>query len=118
MNLIDVAEQDNAFLLEDTQTGFGYSIILTPPSPGVPVNLSGDFDSTSMSTDPITGQKFAQAKSSVTVRSIRLVGHDLNDTWGVTVKNGATVKYQGYVSLVLPDATIGWTTIILERVGA
>ena len=117
MNLAHLAEQDNAFLIEDDVTGFAHQITLTPQV-GQPLNLKGEFDRTSMSTDPMSGVKFAQAKASITVRSSRLVGVDLDDSWAVSVSLGGTVVYTGFVGEVLPDYTNGITTILLGKVGA
>lgn len=117
MNLAQLAEQDNAFLIEDDVTGFAYSITLTPQV-GSPLSIKGDFDRTSMSRDPATGIQFAQAKASITVRSSRLAGFTLDDSVGVTVALGASTVFTGAVGEVLPDTTNGITTILLARVGA
>ncbi len=116
MNLAQLAKQDNAMLIEDSVTGFGHDIVLTFQDAST-ISLVGDFDRTSMSTDPMTGVKFVQAKASITVVSSRLT-KAIDDTVGVTVSLGGSVVYTGVVMQALPDDTQGWTTIMLERVGA
>lgn len=117
MNLAQLAEQDNTFLLEDDVAGFAHGVTFQFQDASV-LSLKGDFVESALTEDPVTGVKFPQARASVTVATTRLMGKVLDDTVGVTVDLAGAVVYTGLVQIAHPDMTLGWTVVVLTRVGA
>jgi hypothetical protein len=54
MSLIDIAESDLAFVLEDDQDGFGVEVIITTPA-GLKKTLTGQSTDIGVLIDPSTG---------------------------------------------------------------
>ncbi len=88
MNLRELAEADNAIIVEDDVSGFGVAIMLTDPA-GPVHQVKGQFSRVGVDIDPETGLLVAGNKSAVTVR--------------------------GRASSVMLDRTAGRATIIMKR---
>jgi hypothetical protein len=114
MNLRELAEADNAFLLEDDVAGFGVAIMLTDLAGNV-YQVKGQYHRVGVDVDPETGLMVPGNRSTVTVRLASLGGVLPDDGWLVETKDitGATVR--GKASSVMLDRTAGRATMILKR---
>lgn len=123
MSLRSLAEKDLGLILEDTTTGFGYSITLTNPE-GLVRPLTGFSDDISQLIDPDTGQAVSGRMASVALRISTIIAAGLTLPRGIsdaTIKpwlvefddiNGNPFKFK--VSQSNPDRAIGLVTLLLE----
>ena len=114
MNLRELAESDLATTLEDSEFGFGTTIVLTEPD-GTVHTVHGQYTRIGVENDPETGLQVVGQKSAVTVRLSSLCGSLPADGWLIEVKDitGQTVK--GKASMTMLDRTLGIATMILRR---
>ena len=101
MNLLDLAEADNAFLLEDTVDGFGRSASFQAPTVGTdpapdPIVVGVQYIRIGVKMDPTTVLPVAGDTAHITARISSLV----------TVETGA---------MVMP--TDGWTVTVTDSTG-
>lgn len=118
MNLREIAEADNAIILEDAVNGFGHPITLTDRStPTANVyQVTGQYIRNGVDIDPETGLLVPGSKSAVTVRLSRLPVDNLPDEgWLIetTDSTGATIK--GRATSVMLDRTAGRATMLFKR---
>lgn len=117
MNLRDQAEADNDFLIEDDVDGFGVPVTLTPNSGDLtPIVCKGQYHRIGVDIDPGTGLLVQGNKSAVTIRTSRLAGRVPAEGWTVATTDisGAAVTGKIPKSAVLPDRTLGRTTILFK----
>lgn len=123
MSLRELAEQDLGAILEDSTTGFGWSITVTDPA-GTSVPLTGFSDDISQVIDPDTGQLISGRHASVALRisSLVLAGLELprgiSNTsmkpWVVTFDDINGNAHTFKVQQSNPDRALGLVTCILE----
>jgi hypothetical protein len=116
LNLLQQAEADNAFILEDDVTGFGRAITLSDnatPTPHV-YNVKGQVTRVGVVLDPGTGLPVPGNTCAVTVRISALGGALPVEGWSVTTTDitGGTVT--GKAMSVLLDRTAGRATIMVR----
>ena len=115
MNLRELAEADNAIMLEDDVSGFGVAITMTDLV-GTIYQLKGQYHRVGVDIDPETGLLVPGNKSAVPVRLSRfLPGNYPDEGWLVETTDitGATVK--GKATAVMLDRTAGRATMIMRR---
>ena len=125
MGLRTIAEQDLGVILEDSVTGFGWSIIVTDPSGNSGSGpLTGFSDDIAQIIDPDTGQAVSGRLASVALRisSLTLAGLGLPrgiadagiKPWIVEFNdiNGNPFKFK--VSQSNPDRARGMVVLLLE----
>lgn len=114
MNLRELAEADNAIILEDAVNGFGVAITLTDPSGNV-YQVTGQYHRIGIDIDPETGLLVPGNKSGVTVRLASLGGALPDDGWLIETTDitGAAVK--GKANAVMLDRTAGRATMIMRK---
>ena len=125
MGLRTIAEQDLGVILEDSVTGFGWSIIVTDPSGNSGSGpLTGFSDDIAQIIDPDTGQAVSGRLASVALRisSLTLAGLGLPrgiadagiKPWIVEFNdiNGNPFKFK--VSQSNPDRALGMVVLLLE----
>ncbi|MFW6312261.1 MAG: hypothetical protein ACOC2N_00050 [Spirochaetota bacterium] len=106
MSLRDVTEQDNAFLVEDSEGGFAGPIELDDNAGNV-YSLTGDYDRIGVEIDPDTGQMVMGSRLHVTVRLSRLDGAVPADGWKCTLTDVTGTQVVGYVNGVMADRSVG-----------
>lgn len=123
MGLRQIAESDLGLILEDSTTGFGYSITVTDPS-GTVRPLTGFSDDISQIIDPDTGQAVSGRLASVALRisSLTLAGLGLpcgiadagSKPWLIEFNdiNGNAFTFK--VAQSNPDRALGLVTLLLE----
>ena len=123
MGLRQIAEADLGLILEDKDTGFGFSIIVTDPS-GTVRPLTGFSNDISQIIDPDTGQAVSGRLASVVLRISSLTAAGLGLPQGIAdsgIKpwliefddiNGNAFKFK--VASSNPDRTLGFVSCILE----
>lgn len=123
MNLRQLAEADLGGILEDSATGFGWSISLTDPA-GTVAALTGFSDDIAQLIDPETGQAISGRLASVALRisSITLAGLGLPrgiadstvKPWLVSFNDINGNAYTFKVMQSNPDRALGLVTLVLE----
>ena len=124
MNLRQLAEADLAFILEDSATGFGWSITVTDPS-GTSHPLTGGSNDISQVVDPETGQVVSGRSASVALRISSLYAAGFTSLpVGITDKSSKPwlmqfndINGNSHTFKVIqsnPDRTVGMVTCILE----
>ena len=123
MNLRQLAEQDLAFILEDTTTGFGWDIKLTDPS-GMSAAFVGMSDDIGSMIDPDTGVAVSGRTVSISLRmtSIMMAGmvspvgvtDSASKPWLVEFDDILGNQYVFKVQKSMPDRMVGIVTCILE----
>lgn len=123
MNLRQLAEADLGGILEDSATGFGWSISLTDPA-GTVAALTGFSDDIAQLIDPETGQAVSGRLASVALRisSITLAGLGLPrgiadstvKPWLVSFNDINGNAYTFKVMQSNPDRALGLVTLVLE----
>lgn len=123
MGLRQIAETDLGLILEDSSTGFGYSITVTNPS-GTVRPLTGFSNDISQIIDPDTGQAVSGRLASVALHISALIAAGLALPVGIAdagIKpwivefddiNGNAFKFK--VSKSNPDRALGLVTLVLE----
>ena len=114
-NLRELAESDNAIILEDDTSGFAVPIKFTDKQ-GRVYEVRGQYNRVGVDIDPETGLLVPGNKSSVTVRLSSLgVMVFPDEDWLVesTDITGALVK--GRATNVMLDRTAGRATVLFKR---
>lgn len=116
MNLREQAEADNAFMLEDSDTGFGVEIILTDSDSYLTsYTVKGQYHRVGVTIDPDTGLPILGNKSAVTIRLSSLGAGILPETgWTVQTTDITGETVNGIVDKVALDRTAGRATLILR----
>ena len=119
MNILEQAESDLSFVLEDSKTGFGVDIVLKDNVGGV-FPVVGQTNDIGFFIDPQSGVGVAGRNVNVTVRISTLTGLGggiPTKKWIVeyTGKDGNT--YKSRVQQVKPDRHLGVYNMILESLG-
>jgi hypothetical protein len=115
MSLRELAEADNAIILEDAVSGFGVAITLTDLDGNV-YSVTGQYTRVGIDIDPETGLLVPGNKSAVTVRLLSLGAGILpDDGWMIETTDitGAVVK--GKATAVMLDRTAGRATMIMRK---
>lgn len=114
MNLRELAESDNALLLEDDISGFAVAVKLTDPG-GPEYEVKGQYHRVGVDIDPETGAVVQGNKSAVTVRLSSLgPGVMPADSWKVETTDITGAAVTGYVNAVMADRTAGRVTMLLR----
>jgi len=123
MGLRESAEADLAGILEDSATGFGYSLILTDPD-GKSVNITGFSNDIAFVIDPDTGTAITGRSASVALRISTVlasfatlptaVANKLKKPWLVEFTDLNGQAYTFKVQNGHPDRTLGVITCMLE----
>lgn len=114
MNLSELAESDNSFLVEDDTMGFADTLIFRSPE-GAEYTVKGLYNSVGVDIDPETGALVPGTKVAVTARLSSLPELP-DDKWKVEVQRGGVTICTGYVTHALPDRTAGRVTCLLRSV--
>jgi hypothetical protein len=114
VSLRELAEADNAIILEDAASGFGVAITLTDQAGNV-YQVVGQYHRTGVDIDPETGLLVPGNKSAVTVRLTSLCGALPDDGWLIETTDitGAAVK--GKATAVMLDRTAGRATMVMRK---
>ena len=123
MGLRQIAESDLGLILEDTVTGFGYSITLTDPS-GTVRPLTGFSDDIAQIIDPDTGQAVSGRLASAALRISSIISAGLTlpkgiadagiKPWLVQFDDINGNPYTFKVAQSNPDRALGLVTLLLE----
>lgn len=123
MNLRQTAEADLGAILEDSTTGFGWSITVTDPN-GTVVPLTGFSDDISQMIDPDTGQAVSGRLASVALRISSLISAGLalpvgiadsaKKPWLVAFDDINGNPFTFKVSQSNPDRALGLVVCLLE----
>ncbi len=127
MNLLQQAEADNAFILEDDVTGFGRAIALSDnatPTPHV-YNVKGQVTRVGVTLDPGTGLPVPGNTCAVTVRLSTLMAAAVVlglagtlgipvEGWTVTTTDSTGATVTGKAMSVLLDRTAGRATMMVR----
>lgn len=123
MSLRQLAETDLGLILEDSSTGFGWSITVTDPA-GTIRTLTGFSDDIAQIIDPDTGQAVSGRLASVALRTSSLIAAGLTLPRGIADSgskpwviefddiNGSAYKFK--VAKSNPDRALGLVTCLLE----
>lgn len=123
MSLRRLAETDLGLILEDSSTGFGWSITVTDPA-GTSRTLTGFSDDIAQVIDPETGQAVSGRLASVALRISSLISAGLSLPTGISDSaskpwiiefndiSGNAHKFK--VAQSNPDRALGVVTCILE----
>lgn len=123
MSLRVLAEKDLGLILEDSATGFGWSITVTDPA-GTSRTLTGFSDDIAQIIDPDTGQAVSGRLASVAIRIALLTSQGLGLPRGIADSgrkpwvvefndvNGGAHRFK--VAQSNPDRALGLVTCILE----
>lgn len=117
MNLVTLAEADNAIILEDTVTGFGRAAsfqapTVAPDPPPAPIVVGVQFIRRGVKLDPATGLMVAGDEAFVTARITSLGATMPTDGWTVTVadSSGVSCTYKIEKGKTMQDRTLGRVT--------
>lgn len=123
MGLRATAEADLAFILEDADTGFGWSISVTNPA-GTTADLTGFSNDIAQLIDPDTGQAVSGRLASAVLRisSLTAAGLDLpvgiadsaSKPWLVAFNDINGNAHMFKVAQSNPDRALGTVSLILE----
>lgn len=123
MGLRATAEADLAFILEDADTGFGWSISVTNPA-GATADLTGFSNDIAQLIDPDTGQAVSGRLASAVLRvsSLTAAGLDLpvgiadsaSKPWLVAFNDINGNAHTFKVAQSNPDRALGIVSLILE----
>lgn len=118
MNLLTLAEADNAIILEDDINGFATAIKLTDRTTPIPnvYNVKGQYMRIGVDIDPETGLLIQGQKSAVTVRLSRFSLANLPDNdWIIEATDITGTLVKGYATNVMLDRTAGRATILFKK---
>lgn len=124
MGLRQIAEADLAVILEDSDTGFGWPIVVTSPT-GAVAALTGFGDDISQLIDPDTGQAVSGRLASVAIRNSTLlsfsgmtlpkgIADENSKPWTVEFDDINGNPWRFKVRESNPDRALGLTVCILE----
>lgn len=119
MNLLEQAEADNSFLLEDTVSGFGRSGTFTDAQ-GVDYVVGVQFIRRGVKIDPATGMQVLGDEAYVTARLSRFDVANLPGAgWSFSCADstGVTTRYKLEVKPAI-DRVLGRLTVGLKRIEA
>ena len=111
MNLLDQAEADNAFILEDDVSGFGRAVTLTDlvtPTPNV-YQAIGQVTRVGVAIDPGTGLQVPGNTCAVTLR-LSALGVLPVEGWAVETTDITGAAVTGKIKNVMLDRTAGRVT--------
>jgi len=121
--LRELAASDLGLILEDKDTGFGYSITVTDPS-GLSRTLTGFSNDISQAIDPDTGQAVSGRAASAALRISALTEAGMGLPRGIADANSKPwivefddingVPFKFKVASSDPDRTLGMVVLILE----
>lgn len=123
MSLRQLAETDLGLILEDSSTGFGWSVVITDPA-GTSRTITGFSDDIAQIIDPDTGQAVSGRLASAAIRISSLTTAGLGIPVGVADSgskpwvvefndiNGNPYKFK--VSQSNPDRALGLVMLLLE----
>lgn len=115
MNLRELAEADNAIILEDDVSGFGHPIRLTDLEGNV-YQVTGQYTRKGVDVDPDTGLLVPGSSSAVTVRLSRFSADRLPAAgWIVETTDSTGAQVMGKVKHPLLDRTAGRATLIMGK---
>lgn len=115
MSLRELAEADNAFLLEDDELGFAVAIRLTDTD-GRVYDVVGQYHRVGVDVDPETGLLVQGNKSAITVRLSRFPADNLPEAdWSIETTDITGTAVTGKANHVMLDRTAGRATIIMRR---
>ena len=115
MNLLDQAEADNAFLLEDDVSGFGRAVTLSDnatPTPHV-YQANGQVTRVGVTIDPASGLPIIGHSCAITVR-LSSLGVVPAEGWSVETTDISGQAVIGKVKSVMPDLTTGRVTFMVR----
>jgi hypothetical protein len=115
MNLLDQAEADNAFILEDDVTGFGRAATLSDnatPTPHV-YQAIGQVTRVGITIDPASGLPIPGHTCAVTLR-LSSLGVVPAEGWSVETTDISGAVVIGKVKNVMPDLTTGRVTFMVR----
>lgn len=115
MGLREIAEQDNAFLVEDGAAGFATDVTLDDNAGNTYPAIKGVYFRVGVTIDPNTGQTVVGEQSHVTVRLSSLTAIP-EDGWKCTVADITGSDVVGYVTSPMPDRTLGRMSWFLRGV--
>lgn len=123
MSLRQLAETDLGLILEDSSTGFGWSITVTDPA-GTVRTLTGFSDDIAQIIDPDTGLAVSGRLASAAIRISALTNVGLglpvgiadagSKPWVVEFNDINGNPYKFKVSQSNPDRALGLVTLLLE----
>ena len=126
MNLRQLACQDALAILEDTDSGFGWPIVVTDPN-GATYSLTGFSQDIGLVVDPETGQAVSGRLASVALPMARIEASGLklpreipqstSKPWLITFDDILGKPRTFKVRETMPDRTIGVIVCILEFYG-
>lgn len=123
MGLRETAETDLAFILEDAETGFGWSISVTDPA-GTTEELTGFSNDIAQLIDPDTGQAVSGRLASAVLRISSLTAAGLalpvgiadsaSKPWIVVFNDINGTAHTFKVAQSNPDRALGIVSLLLE----
>lgn len=123
MGLRETAQMDLGRILEDSTTGFGWSLTVTDPA-GTSAALTGFSNDIALSIDPETGQAVSGRRASIALRIAALTAASLgiprgiadqtSKPWLVAFDDINGNPYTFKVQESHPDRAIGCVTCLLE----
>ena len=115
MNLYELAEADNAYILEDSENGFARMIKITDTG-RVPTTYTvyGQAIRVGVDIDLDTGNMVPGNKTALTVR-LSSLGVLPDEDWTVEFTDITGTLVKGKVSYVMLDRTAGRVTMIMKR---
>lgn len=114
MSLRELAEADNAIILEDDVAGFGVAIKLTDLT-GAIYLVKGQYIRKGVDIDPETGLLVPGNSSAVTVRLVSLGGALPDEGWLVETTDITGTPVRGKVKYPMLDRTAGRATLIMGK---
>lgn len=112
MSLLDLAEADLEFTLEDSEFGFGTSIKLIDGLNEDIVN--GQYHRIGIDIDPGTGMQVSANRSSITVRLSSLINVDPKKGINIECTDITGTLVKGRADEVMKDRTLGIVTIFMR----
>lgn len=116
MNLSELAEMDNLFLLEDSDNGFARAITLEDLVSPVPNTYacSGQVSRIGLEIDPESGMMIPGSKFSVTIRLSSISPIVPQEGWVVRTTDITGAEIKSKISSVMLDRTSGRATMMLR----
>jgi hypothetical protein len=116
MNLSELAESDNSFILEDSLNGFAREIILENlkfPNPDI-FTVNGQISRIGVDVDPDSGLMVPGSKLSVTFRLSSITPNIPDEGWTVKTTDISGNSIKSKVTSVMLDRTAGRATLLLR----
>lgn len=116
MNLTELAESDNSFILEDSLNGFAREIVLEnlkSPQPDT-FSVYGQVSRIGVDIDPDSGLLVPGSKLSVTFRLSSISPEIPEEGWTVRTTDVSGSSIKSKVSSVMLDRTSGRATLLLR----